>query len=226
MASTIAAKAFINTMEKGLDQLDIELDRHALERLYSYYIELKKWSARVNLIARGSSDDQIIENHFLDSLTMLELLPQHGGHLLDIGTGAGFPGLVLNAARPELTVTLVEPRLKRVSFLKHIVRTLGLTDTRVLACRAEDEELLPSVDGYSHITSRAVTDIQGFLSMTVRFATAGVEVICMKGPKWKEELAESEPVIKEFGFHQKALLSKVLPMSGAERTLLVFQREQ
>ena len=212
-------------MEQGLDGLGLVLDRAAIANLYSYFVELRKWSAKVNLIARDSTDDQIIEAHFLDSLTLLPLLPEDNTHLLDIGTGAGFPGLVLKAVRPAMRVTLVEPRLKRVSFLKHVVRTLALTDATVLACRAEDEEVVAKDIAFSHVTSRAVTDIGGFLALVGRFALPGVEVICMKGPRWREELAGAAPTMAELAYVQRGCVSATLPFSGAERTLLVFRRE-
>ncbi len=113
----------------------------AFDRLNLYFNELKKWGRKVNLIAKSSSDQQIVENHFIDSLTILPLLVGANTHLLDIGTGAGFPALVCKAAYPELAITLVEPRLKRVSFLGHITRTLGLQEVKILSCRVEDEQL-------------------------------------------------------------------------------------
>jgi 16S rRNA (guanine527-N7)-methyltransferase len=112
---------------------------------------------------RDTEPQQIIENHFIDSLTILPLLHGADVHLLDIGSGAGFPGLVCKAARPELLVTLVEPRLKRASFLGHIVRTLGLDGVTILTCRIEDEVQLPSDTVFSHITGRAITEVGPFL---------------------------------------------------------------
>ncbi len=213
---------FYDLLRKGLTSLEIDLDVDAVDRLYLYFVELKKWSRKVNLIAKSTADDQIIENHFLDSLTLLPLLQGDTLHLLDVGTGAGFPGLVLKAANPAIQLTLVEPRLKRVSFLKHIVRTLGFTGVEVLACRIEDEDSLPSATGFTHITSRAVTEIGGFLEMVARFSCPGLQVICMKGPKWQEELHRASDVVRDLQFVQHLVVIKALPFSCAERVLLVF----
>lgn len=204
--------------------MELSLDSAAMEKLYTYFVELKKWSRRVNLIAKGTADKEIIENHFLDSLTLLPLL-HDGDHLMDIGTGAGFPGLVLKTAMPGLRVTLVEPRRKRVTFLNHIVRTIGIGDVCVSACRAEDEAMLPTDMGITHVTSRAVTEIGGFLEMTARFAQSGACVICMKGPRWQEELENAAEHIKEGGFNccEKRIFH--LPNSGAERALVLFTKE-
>ena len=97
---------------------------------------------------------------------------------------------------PSLRLTLVEPRQKRVSFLRHIVRTLDLKDVEIIEGRIEDELLLPSETPFSHITSRAVSDIAGFLAMTERFFQPGLQMICMKGPKWQEELAAAAEVLE------------------------------
>lgn len=213
---------FLPTLSAGLADLGIVIDDKAAVRLHRYYLELKKWSRKVNLIAKGATDEQIIENHFLDSLTLLPLLQGKDVHLLDVGTGAGFPGLVLKAAKPEMRLTLVEPRLKRVSFLRHVVRTLALENVEVLACRIEDEDTLPSATPFTHITSRAVTEVGPFLEMVNRFRRDGLQVICMKGPRWQEELERASGVVREMRYVQSKAVSCVLPFSGAERTLLVF----
>ena len=211
-------------LKRGCEQLGIKLERAAVERLFVYYEELKHWSRKINLIAKETADEQIIENHFLDSLTLLPQLADCGQvHLLDVGSGAGFPGLVCKAARPEITLTLVEPRLKRVSFLRHIARTLQLDDISVLACRIEDEAALPSATAFTHITSRAVTDVGAFLGLVGRLAVSGPAIICMKGPKWQQELAEAADELQTGKVQLVRTVELQLPFSGAERCLLVLK---
>jgi 16S rRNA (guanine527-N7)-methyltransferase len=144
-------------------------------------------------------------------------------HLLDVGTGAGFPGLVCKAARPGLALTLVEPRLKRVSFLRHIARALQLDDVSVLACRIEDEDLIPSTAFFTHITSRAVTDVGTFLGLVRRFAPSEPAIICMKGPKWQQELAAASDETQAGHLEIIKTVQLRLPFSGAERCLLVLK---
>ncbi|MBM9530157.1 16S rRNA (guanine(527)-N(7))-methyltransferase RsmG, partial [Desulfoprunum benzoelyticum] len=206
---------------RGAAALGLELDREAVAALALYHRELQRWSGKVNLIARNTPEAQIVESHFLDSLTLLPLLPT-GARLLDIGTGAGFPGLACKAVRSDLRLTLVEPRLKRVSFLRHIVRTLGVTGVTIVAGRIEDERQLPSTAPFTHATSRAVADIAGFLTMAGRFAQPGLRLICMKGPKWQEEIAAADPVITTLGLKLEQVCETTLPFSGAMRALLVF----
>ncbi len=213
---------FNKRLETGLQHLGIEISPEAFDRLTLYFGELKKWSKKVNLIAKSASDEQIVENHFLDSLTILPLLTDNNTHLLDIGTGAGFPALICKAALPELAVTLVEPRLKRVSFLGHIIRTLGLEEVRVLPSRVEDTEQLPASLTFTHITARAVTEIGSFLQMVERFSPASPQLICMKGPKWREELAAASKILDRSPYSLDHVVECTLPFSGAERSLLIF----
>jgi 16S rRNA (guanine527-N7)-methyltransferase len=212
---------FKTELARGLDALEIELDTAAYEPLEIYFRELMKWNKKVNLIAKVTSESEIVEKHFIDSLTLLPFLQKDGSHLLDIGTGGGFPGLICKTALDPLGLTLVEPRLKRVSFLRHIVRTIGLNNVEVLANRLEDE---PEVMGraFTHITCRAVTEIGPFLEMVAGFASTGAKVVCMKGPRWVEELEGARQIMEKTGFRKDAIVEHVLPKSGAQRTLLFF----
>ncbi|GAB6192195.1 16S rRNA (guanine(527)-N(7))-methyltransferase RsmG [Desulfocastanea catecholica] len=213
---------FRQRLETGLHLLGLEISPASVDRLAVYFAELKKWSRKINLIAKSAGDEQIVENHFLDSLTLLPLIGTAGSHLLDIGTGAGFPALVCKAACPELAVTLVEPREKRVSFLGHIVRTLGLTEVRILSCRVEDEIQLPSATAFSHITARAVTEIGPLLQMVERFAPSSPQLVWMKGPRWQEEITAAAEIVNRSSFRLDRVVECALPFSGAERRIVIF----
>lgn len=218
---------FTHLLATGGARLGLTLDEPALSRLESYNNELKRWMKKINLIARSATEREIVENHFLDSLALLPLLQSTGqAHLLDVGTGAGFPGLVCKAAWPELTVTLVEPRLKRVSFLRHVIRTLQLEGVEVIGGRIEDEQLLASDQQFSHITSRAVTDICAFSHMVYRFLRPGVQLVCMKGPNWRQEMADPSVYPDFLSLEHPEIHHYNLPFSSAERTLLVFRMDE
>lgn len=215
--------AFTARLSACLGHDELQLSAAALGRLEAYWLQLRKWNQKINLIAKGTTDEEIVENHFVDSLTLLPLLAGDDVHLVDIGSGAGFPGLVVKAARPDIRLTLVEPRQKRVAFLSHIVRTLQLSDVAILACRVEERQQFVSLPPVTHITSRAVSDIGGFLAMTEPFFMPGLKVICMKGPKWQEELAAAAPLLARLPLAPPQICKRVLPISGAERVLLTFQ---
>lgn len=209
----------------SLGELEIEISQEAKTNLERYFEELQKWKKKVNLIAKSASDREVVEKHFVDSLVLVPHLCQKNVHLLDIGTGGGFPGLICKAALPDMQLTLVEPRLKRVSFLRHIVRTLGLTDVEVIAKRLEDVPELCKT-GFSHITCRAVTEIGPFFEMVGGLSATGARVVLMKGPKWREELQRGERILGVTPYGFKNAVEYALPGSGARRALLFFEVTQ
>ncbi|HIJ89792.1 MAG: 16S rRNA (guanine(527)-N(7))-methyltransferase RsmG [Desulfobulbaceae bacterium] len=216
-------------LQEGLTAMGIPLDEQARHRLVAYCGELLRWSAKINLVAKAELRE-IWETHFLDSLTLLRVLPVPESTqqpLLDIGTGAGFPGLALKAARPELPVILVEPRQKRVSFLRHVIRTLGLKDIEVLCGRLEKNS--PLVDGKSLsvpiITSRAFTNLGEFLLHAEAVNPPGGRVICMKGPRAEEEIADWRNEQPDSPYRLQEIVALTLPFSGKVRNLVIFSKE-
>ena len=222
-------------LRQGLELmgLDAFVDQKARVRLLTYVQELKKWNQKMNLIARHTDDRQIVENHFLDSLTLLPHLRDLAGcsaeplraALLDIGTGAGFPGLVLKTVCPDLDVTLVEPREKRGSFLKHIIRTLQLDAVEVVPGRIDGDRNYPAQlqpAGYDLITSRALTDIATFLEMAAPLRSPAGKVICMKGPQGLDEVKVFQAEGGRGGLRLLELKEWRLPFSGARRYLFCF----
>ena len=218
-----------NILQEGLAAMGITLDGQAQERLLLYCSELLRWSAKINLVAKAELRD-IWETHFLDSLSLLRVLPPLGSAqqtLLDIGAGAGFPGLALKAARPELPVILVEPRQKRVSFLRHVIRTLGLKDIEVLCARLEKNsaEVEGTTLAVPIITSRAFTDINEFLLHTAAVNPMGGQVICMKGPRAEEEIAAWRAEQPDSPYRLREIVELTLPFSGKVRNLVIFSKE-
>lgn len=209
-------------MVDGLTVMKIEVSEEAISRLYLYLDELIKWNRKINLVAKAPVE-LIIETHFLDSLTLLPLLtacPPPG--LLDIGSGAGFPGLPLKIVRPDLEVTLVEPRQKRVSFLKHIIRTLKLKGIKVSDERVEKGNNINGQDNFPLITSRAFNSISQFLALTAGLSAPQGRVICMKGPKAPEEIKEWQHNTPDSPYRLTEIIEAPLPFSKQTRNLVIF----
>ena len=216
-----------NFLAKGLDLMGLNINNQpeALLHLSIYFHELKKWNRKINLVARTLDDQKILENHFLDSLTLLSCLDLESHEqdaLLDVGTGAGFPGLVLKTVCPLLPVVLIEPRRNRHYFLKNIVRVLDLGGVELLNVRldetAEVKEL--SERKFSFITSRAFTDINQFIRLTGRYLAPGGRIICMKGPGADNELHDLKQKDQLEKFYVAATRKLQLPFSKAERVLV------
>ena len=199
---------------RGGAQLGLAMDPAGVERLLVYLAELMKWSRRVNLVARDTPEAQVVETHFLDSLTLLPFLDGAGEvHLLDVGSGAGFPGLALACVRPDARFTLCEPRQKRVSFLRHVVRTLGLANVEVVAERIE-AHLADWPGRFTHITSRAVAEPAAFLPLVRPLVTPATRVLLMLARA--EGLAGIDRLVSG-PWRVDAERRFVLPFSGAPR---------
>jgi len=220
----------VNFLSHGLDLMGLHLhdQPEALSRLAIYFHELKKWNQKINLISRTMDDHQILENHFLDSLTLLLFLDHQNLEqetVLDVGTGAGFPGLVLKAVCPELPVVLVEPRRNRYYFLKHIVRNINLQGVELVNGRIEENSGLQELSArkFSFITSRAFTDSSQFVGLTSPYLGPGGTIVCMKGPGAEKEL---DTLIKD-GLPEKFYVAETtklqLPFSKAERTFIFIR---
>ena len=199
---------------RGAAQLGLAVDTAGVERLLIYLAELMKWSRRVNLIARDTPEAQAVETHFLDSLTLLPFMDEmEAPHLLDVGSGAGFPGLALACVRPDARFTLCEPRQKRVSFLRHVVRTLGLANVEVVAERIE-AHAADWPGRFTHLTSRAVAEPAAFLPLVRPLVTPGARVLLMlaraEGLAGIDRLASGP-------WRVEAERRFVLPFSGAPR---------
>ena len=212
------------TLKQGCKCLEIPLADDAVEKLDRYVQELIKWNSKMNLVAKANERD-IIENHFLDSLTLLPLIISHPVlSLLDVGTGAGFPGLVLKAACPDLDLTLIEPRAKRVTFLRHIARLFAYDQLTIINDRLRLEP--DSARRYSCITSRAVSSITDFLSLVHRHCMPGGTVICMKGPKAGEEIRQWQHDTPDSPFTLAEEIKWTLPFSKATRNILIFTHNE
>jgi 16S rRNA (guanine527-N7)-methyltransferase len=222
----ISQEEAVTLLEHGLHALGIDpLPAPRLTQLFAYCTELGKWGRTMNLVAQAPAGE-VLENHFLDSLTLLPALADPCGPLLDVGSGAGFPGLVLKIAQPELAVCLLEPRQKRVLFLRHIIRTLKLTGIQVVEGRLHpgDAAFVQAHGQFPLITSRAVTEIGPFLDLVAAVAPPQGLVLCMKGPKADEELAVWREQWPASPFEVERALEFTLPHSGARRRVVVFRK--
>ena len=116
-------------------QIGVFLDQKMVQEFLIYLKELKEWNQKINLTSL-KTDEAIITTHFIDSLTLIPHLPSSAS-ILDLGSGAGFPGIPLKIAAPAHNITLLEATRKKANFLRHIIRILGLSKTTVVECRAE-----------------------------------------------------------------------------------------
>lgn len=206
-----------------LRQQDILLSRVSIEKLERLVSELLRWNQRHNLTAILSKED-VYEKHLIDSLTLLPFVQQKG-RLLDIGSGAGFPGLPLKIACPALTVVAIEAVAKKVHFQRQVVRQLGLLGYSAVHGRAE---VLGSETEYHHgfdlVTARALADLPRLAALARPFLAADGCLIAMKGPDVDGELAEFGPVLRSAGWTIQCH-ELTLSFSGAVRCLVEMRNK-
>ena len=182
--------------------LGIELGDTQLAQFDIYKNELLQWNAKTNLISENSSQE-IITRHFLDSLTAMQFIQKNNARIIDVGCGAGFPGLPLKIALPSLEIYLLETNRKKVSFLKHIIRLLNLSNAVVLHDRVENIIKTDSwKEKFDILISRAAFKLSELLPQGEYFLAPGGELIALKGPNVDEDFAQCSSIINQYKISQ------------------------
>lgn len=170
---------------------ELRLDPALLDPLLVYLSELEKWNAAYNLTA-VRDPGEMVTRHLLDSLALLPALDGIAiTHLLDVGSGAGLPGIPLALARPDWQVAVLDSNGKKARFLRHAVRSLGLSNVQVFESRVEAHE---AAQPYDAITSRAFSALGEFVTLTAPLLAAGGHWLAMKGRLDDNEIAALPPL--------------------------------
>ena len=213
---------------KGIRRLGFDLGEDQVLLFQRYFQELAEWNKRINLTAViGNSEVQA--KHFLDSLTVSLVIPKDvmaKGTLMDVGSGAGFPGLPLKILWPDLRTTLVESVGKKAAFLSHMTDTLGLEGVEVRCQRAETLAHDPQLrETFDVVVSRAVADLSALAELTLPFCKLGGRVVAMKKSDIGDELKESERAISLLGGAREKIEVVDLEEIGEPRWLVVLTKD-
>ncbi|MDO5448186.1 MAG: 16S rRNA (guanine(527)-N(7))-methyltransferase RsmG [Clostridia bacterium] len=186
-------------LKNGASSLGIDLSEEQLEQFDIYAENLVYWNERINLTAI-TDPEGIVKKHFIDSLALLKYCDiKSGAKMIDVGTGAGFPGLVIKIARPDVEITLMDSTQKKLSVIEDILGKLEL-DANIIHARAEeaghDENLRESFD---FATARAVSNLRDLTEYCLPFVTIGGSFISLKGADAKEEAKTAEHAIEVLG---------------------------
>jgi 16S rRNA (guanine527-N7)-methyltransferase len=220
-----AEKTFMDGLTGGGRSLGLDLEKEGVDRLLTHFRLLCKWAERVNLTTI-SDPGEMAELLYLDSAVLQKYLPE-GARLHDVGTGAGFPGLVVAALRPDVQVTLTEARRKKVSFLKQAAREMGVTSMEIRHRRLGWDD--GSVgEQWPEVVSRAAFPPPEWIRQGAPLVAAGGRLwICSGTPHprvddedyaWLEELEENLPE----GFSPGPVHEYILPQSGRHRRLVTL----
>jgi len=195
-----------------------------VDQFLLYRQELLDWNRRFNLTAITDPEEVLIK-HFLDSLSLLLVYDKPQTRLLDIGAGAGFPGLPLKIVRPDWQVTLLEATGKKVTFLQHVIETLQLKSVVAVQGRAEELAHKPEYrSAFDVVTARAVASLPVLLEYAAPFCRVGGKIILPKKGDLAEELAQAKRAARQVGEVFKDDIPVVLPGLEDGRRLLVWEQ--
>ena len=204
---------------KAVNELGIELKEEQLIKLEKFYNLLIDWNEKINL-TRITEEQDVYLKHFYDSLTIAKVIDLSTKNTLcDVGTGAGFPGIVLKIVYPNLKITLVDSLLKRVNYLNTIIKDLELDNIKAIHSRGEDFK-----EKFDVVTARAVANIEKLLGFTMHLVNKDGLFIAMKG-NISEEMTESviNKINKKYKIQE--INSFMLPIENSNRSLVVIKNK-
>ena len=207
----------------ALNNLNIHLTKEALDALEIYASFLLEYNEHTNLTAIKTMSDVYLK-HFYDSLTISKLANFTSGKLLDVGTGAGFPGMVLAICFPNLQVDLLDSNNKKIKFLEELIKKLNLTNVQTIYSRAEDYTRV-NREKYDYVTSRAVADLRVLLELNIPSLKINGEFLVMKG-NIDEELKLSQNALEKLFCTITKKEEFTLPFNSATRNIMVIKKNK
>ena len=200
-----------------------EIDDNKIQKFYDYMNLLVEWNKKINLTAITEEKD-IILKHFVDSLTVLKYIKDNK-NIVDVGTGAGFPGIPLAIMNDSLKITLVDSLNKRINFLNEVCSKIKLKNTKAIHSRAEEFGQDNNYrESYDIAISRAVSNITVLAEYLLPLVKVGGKIICMKGPDIEEELKQAKSAIDILGGKFERCDNFCLPKSDISRNIIIINK--
>jgi len=211
-----------NMLAEGASMFGVSLDEKQIEAFFSYKDMLSVWNQKMNLTAI-EDDRQVIIKHFIDSLSIMPFIKE-AETLVDVGTGAGFPGIPLKIARPKLSVLLMDSLGKRVVFLDEVISSLNLRGIKALHSRAEDAGINPEYrESFDAAAARAVASLPVLLEYCLPLVKLGGVFIAMKGSD-PSETEQSKKALDVLGGEIEDIKEFTLPFSNIKRNVIVVRK--
>ena len=216
---------FLDEFKNLADKSNLKIEKEKIEKFYNYMLLIQEWNEKINLTAITNPKEMIIK-HFLDSLTIANQL-EDDVKIIDIGTGAGFPGIPLKIYNDSLQITLLDSLNKRTIFLKEVIDKLKLQNVEIIHGRAVDfAQNLKYREKYDVAVSRAVAPLNILLEYLIPYVKVGGKIIAMKGSNAIEEINESENALRELNCCIKEEKKIFLPEEKGERYIIVIEKDK
>lgn len=200
-----------------------EIDDNKIQKFYDYMNLLVEWNKKINLTAITKEKD-IILKHFVDSLTVLKYIKENKS-IVDVGTGAGFPGIPLAIMNDSLKITLVDSLNKRINFLNEVCNKINLENINAIHARAEEFGQDNNYrESYDVAISRAVANLTVLAEYLLPLVKVGGKIICMKGPDIEEELKQAKSAIDILGGKFERCDNFCLPKSDISRNIIIINK--
>ncbi len=220
-------KIFADALSEAFRPLGLLPDKEQTAKFYSYMTLIEKWNEKINLISEKSAAD-LVERHFADSVSLVMAFPDWeresaGKEVIDVGSGAGLPGIPLKIMYPRIRLTLLDSQSKRTDFLKAAAEELALSETRVIRSRAEDAGADPAYrERYDYCVSRAVAPLKVLLEFCLPFVKVGGIFVAYKSAEADEELRAAAEALRTLG--GEAINVCRFSLGDAQRALVVIKK--
>lgn len=214
---------FEKNLSELLKEVNVEIGNEQIDKFYNYMNLLLEWNEKINLTAITQQND-IILKHFVDSLTILKYI-ENNEKIVDIGTGAGFPGIPLSIMKTASDFTLVDSLNKRINFLNDVKEKINLKNILTIHLRAEEfGQNKIYREKFDVAVSRAVANLSVLVEYLIPAVKVGGKIICMKGNQVEEELEEAKFAIKELGGKILKKEEIYLPKTDMKRNIIIIEK--
>lgn len=213
---------FKKKMNELLSEINIEINENKIDMFYLYMQELLEWNKKINLTAI-EDENEIILKHFIDSLTVQKYI-KNAQNIIDIGTGAGFPGIPLAIVNEKSNIVLLDSLNKRINFLNNVIQKLELSNVKAIHGRAEDlAKIVQHREKYDIVISRAVAPFKVLLEYMLPFNKVNSYTIAMKGSNI-EEVDISNNALKKLGGKIEKIEKINLPNTDIKRNIIIVRK--
>lgn len=222
----LSKEEFILKLGKEIENSGFELSKEKLEKLYLYKELLLEWNEKINLTAI-TDDEEIIIKHIIDSVYVLPHI-QDNSKVIDVGTGAGLPGIILAICKENIQVTLLDALQKRIIFLNDVIQKLNLTNTNAIHARAEEAAQNNEYrEQYDVVVSRAVASLNVLIELTAPYAKINGLCTYMKADKTEQEINNSKKAIQELSLKYIDTISYTLKLNEEKitHTLIKYKKQ-